>query len=220
MSINWRAVQSRLGITADGIDGPVTYGALFRRLGAMAHVRMGDALARHVSDIRANPDRLARWFGQMGHESGSFRSLVEGMNYTSAARIRATWPSRFPTEQSALPFVRNPEALAERVYGGRMGNVQPGDGFRYRGRGLVHLTGRTNYLTYGDAINQNLVSFPEQAAEPDTAVVLAVAYWQRNGLNALADRRDDMGITRRINGGTHGLADRIARTRRALELLA
>jgi putative chitinase len=207
-------------VAADGIAGPITYGAVFRHMGAVAHAQFGAAMARHVGNIADTQLRLAHWLGQMAHESGGFRHLTESMTYSSATRIRAVWPSRFPTLASAQLFIRNPEALAERVYGGRMGNTHPGDGFRFRGRGIIHITGRANYATYGEAIGVNLLNHPERAAEPGIAVQIAVAYWQRNGLNAVADRNDIRELTRRINGGFNGMQDRIDRTERARSLLA
>jgi len=105
------------------------------------------------------------------------------------------------------------------VYGDRMGNVQPGDGWRYRGRGLVHLTGRENYQRAQTATGIALVSNPDLAADPEIAVRLAVWYWNSKNLNLLADVDNCTALTKRINGGTNGLADRTERTKRAKALL-
>lgn len=175
----------------------------------------------------STPRRVRHWLAQLAHESGGFRRLEENLVYTSAARICAVWPRRFPTLASALPYVRNPRALAEKVYGGRMGNSVPGDGWRYRGRGLEMRTGRAGYAAAGRTCGLPLEAEPELLATPSVAAVSAAAYWAERGLNALADadagetiftdtraavlanEEDDLrSITYRINGGDTGLADR------------
>jgi putative chitinase len=217
--IDWRRVQTKLGVSADGIAGPITWAAVFRHMGATTHAAaLGKAAATHMGSIASSPVRLAHWLGQMAHESGGFQKLVENLNYTSADTIARVWPSRF-TKTSAAAFVRNPEALANSVYSGRMGNVQPGDGWRFRGRGLVHLTGRENYQRAQTATGISLVSNPELAADPEIAVRLAVWYWNSKNLNIMADADNATALTRRINGGTIGLQDRITRTNRAKALL-
>jgi putative chitinase len=218
--IDWRRVQTKLGVTSDGVPGPITWTAVMRHMGAGDNAAaLGRAMAAHIGPISSSPVRLAHWLGQMAHESGGFRVLVENLNYTSAASLSRVWPSRFRTPSAATPFVRNPQALANKVYGGRMGNTQPGDGWRFRGRGLVHLTGRSNYETAERATGLPLVSKPDLAADPENAVRLAVWYWNSKNLNILADADDVRRLTRRINGGTIGLADRITRTNRAKALL-
>ncbi|MEL6103950.1 MAG: hypothetical protein AAFR68_21900, partial [Pseudomonadota bacterium] len=137
-------------------------------------------LGRHGID--ANARRLAHFLAQVSHESGGFFHRVESLNYTSAARIQRTWPSRFPTVESAEPFVRNELDLAEKVYGGRMGNDQPGDGFKYRGRGLIQLTGRKTYQDYADRLGVDLVGQPDLAFAPETALRIAAEYWAQRRL--------------------------------------
>mgnify|MGYP006935485558 CR=1 FL=1 len=156
------------------------------------------------------PVRVAMFLAQCGHESGGFRSLVENLNY-GAAGLRATWPTRF-SAADALAMERQPERIAERAYGGRMGNGPEGsgDGYRYRGRGIIQLTGRDNYKRAGDAIGLDFVAEPELVARPDWAAATAGWFWATNGCNALADVGDFLAITKRINGGTNGLADRQA----------
>lgn len=218
--IDWRKVQTRLGVASDGVAGPVTWAALMRHMGAGENAAaLGRAMHLHIGSIASSPVRLSHWLGQMAHESGGFRVLSENMNYTSAASLSRVWPSRFPNAAAAAPYVRNPQALANKVYGGRMGNTQTGDGWRFRGRGLVHLTGRANYELAQRSTGIPLVSNPDLASDPENAVRLAVWYWNSKNLNILADADNINGLTRRINGGTIGLADRITRTNRAKALL-
>ncbi|MDP5215697.1 peptidoglycan-binding protein [Ruegeria sp. 2205SS24-7] len=160
-----------------------------------------------VHGIDANARRLAHFLAQVSHESGGFFHRIESLNYTSAARIHAMWPRRFPSVQSAEPFVRNEPGLAEKVYGGRMGNTQPGDGFKYRGRGMIQLTGRKNYQNYADRLGVDLVGQPDLAFAPETALRIAAEYWAQRKLrgersmNALADDDKLRALTYRINGG-------------------
>lgn len=162
-------------------------------------------LGRHGID--ASPRRLSHFLAQISHESGGFAHRVESLNYTTAERIRNTWPRRFNSVAEADPFVRNERDLAERVYGGRMGNTQPGDGFRYRGRGLIQLTGRKNYADYAERLDVDLVGDPDFAFEPVVALRIAAEFWTQTKLpgersmNALADDDKLRAITYRINGG-------------------
>ncbi len=150
--------------------------------------------------------KVAEFLAQTAHESMGFTVLEEGLNYT-AERLMAVWPRRFPDMTSALPYARNPEALANKVYGGRNGNTEPGDGYKYRGRGLIQTTGRANYAKVEEATGLPVVEFPDLLLEPVNAARSAGAYWRDNGLDAVDDFET---LTRRINGGTHGLADRYA----------
>jgi putative chitinase len=156
------------------------------------------------------PARVTMFLAQCGHESGGFRSLVENLNY-SVAGLRETWPTRFSTTD-ALAMARQPERIAERAYGGRMGNGPEGsgDGYRYRGRGIIQLTGRENYQRAGEAIGLDFVAEPNLVEKPDWAAATAGWFWATHGCNALADAGDFLAITKRINGGTNGLADRQA----------
>lgn len=172
------------------------------------------AMQRHGIE---SPDRIAAFVAQLAHESGEFSRLTENLMYRTAARIHAVWPKRFPDEGSARPFVGNPEALANRVYANRLGNgdAGSGDGWRYRGRGLIQLTGRANYADAARALGLPLVEDPERLLQPDGAALSAAWFWQTHGLNALADDRSDddddadfVSITRSINGGTAGLSER------------
>ena len=162
------------------------------------------------------PLRQAAFLAQIGHESGRLTRLEENLNY-SAQRLTQVWPARFPTVAEAQPFAGRPEALANRVYGGRMGNDRPGDGWRFRGRGLKQLTGRDNYTLYARASSHDVVSNPDQLLTPAVAADSAGWFWNANGCNALADKAAWAALTKRINGGTIGLQERIALTARALK---
>jgi putative chitinase len=166
------------------------------------------------------PRRQAAFIGQCGHESASFKVLRENLNY-SAKGLTAAWPSRFPNIEQAMEFERKPERIANKVYGGRadLGNTEDGDGWRFSGKGLIQLTGRNNYKTCGDALGVDLIANPELLIEPEYAALSAGWFWNKRGLNALADNEDWTTITKRINGGTHGLQDRIDRTHKAMDIL-
>ncbi len=162
------------------------------------------------------PPRQAAFLAQVAHESGELKRLVENLNY-SAARLCAVWPNRFPTVTVAQPYERNPERLANFVYAKRLGNgdVASGDGWRFRGRGLIQLTGRGNYRACGTAIALPLETEPERLEAPEAAALAAAQFWQSRGLNQLADDQNDdnddedfLKITKIINGGTAGLKAR------------
>jgi putative chitinase len=172
--------------------------------------------------ISATALRLEFFLAQIGHESGGLTITAENMNY-SAPRIAEVWPRRFPTVADALPYAHNPEKLANKVYSNRMGNGPPesGDGWNYRGRGLIQITGRDGYRSVGAIAGIDLEAQPARAAEPGDALLVACAFWEWKGLNALCDTGDFEKVTRRINGGTIGMADRLAwldKVRRILSL--
>ena len=158
----------------------------------------------------STPKRQAYFIGQCMHESGGFKQLNENLNY-SAKGLMATWPSRFPDMDTAEKYERNPEKIANKVYSGRMGNTEDGDGAKYIGRGLIQLTGKENYANCGNAIGVDLVANPDLLATPKYAALSAGWFWNRKGLNALADADDIDTITKRINGGLIGIADRKAK---------
>lgn len=162
------------------------------------------------------PVRIAAFLAQVGHESGHLRRLVENLNY-SAEGLAATWPSRFrgpdgKPNARARQLHRQPEAIANAVYSNRMGNGDEasGDGWRYRGRGLIQLTGRSNYRACAAGIGLPVEDFPEFLENPEGAALSAAWFWSEHGLNRLADLGQFERITRKINGGTHGLSDRLA----------
>lgn len=165
------------------------------------------------------PKRQACFLGQTMHESGGYRLLRENLNY-SARALMATWPSRFPDADVAEQYARQPEKIANKVYGGRMGNTEDGDGAKYIGRGLIQLTGKDNYRAFGEAIGEDLVANPQLVEEPRYAALSAGWFWNKRGLNALADAMDIDTLTKRINGGNIGIQDRIAKINKALDVLA
>lgn len=154
------------------------------------------------------PLRQAHFLAQLLHESAGFRVLEENLNY-SAAGLMKTWPSRFDAA-TAQAYQRQPQRIANRAYADRNGNgpEASGDGWRYRGRGLIQLTGRTNYRKAGQDLGIALVEQPELAADPKHAALIAAWFWQSAKLNPLADTDQLEAITRRINGGLNGLDDR------------
>jgi putative chitinase len=165
------------------------------------------------------PKRQACFIGQCMHESGGFKFLRENLNY-SAKALMATWPSRFPDADIAEKYARQPEMIANKVYSGRMGNTEDGDGAKYIGRGLIQLTGKDNYKAFGEAIGEDLIANPQLVEEPRYAALSAGWFWNKRGLNALADVMDVTTLTVRINGGKIGIDDRIAKINKALDVLA
>jgi putative chitinase len=163
--------------------------------------------------------RQAAFIGQCQHESGNFKILEENLHYSAAALMRV-WPSRFDAA-TAEKHANNPEMIANKVYGGRadLGNVQEGDGWRFHGRGLIQLTGRSNATVCGQALGQPFTEQPELLLEPQWACMSAGWFWNKKGLNALADSEDWTTMTKRINGGIIGLDDRINKIHKAMDIL-
>jgi putative chitinase len=154
------------------------------------------------------PLRVAHFMAQLCHESGGFRALVENLNYRPET-LMAVFKTRVPTLEQATALVNaGKDAIAEHIYGGRLGNVNPGDGARFIGRGFIMVTGRTNYELCGTRIGQPLTERPELLEQPAIAALASAAFWQMNNLNAAADLDDVNRVTRLINGGDNGLADR------------
>lgn len=167
------------------------------------------------------PARIAAFLAQIGHESAGLTRTVENLNY-GADGLRQTWPKRFD-EASAKQLARQPRLIANRVYGGRMGNGDEatGDGWKYRGRGLIQVTGKANYEAVRDLLRERDPSAPDFVADPDAlseprwAALSAAAWWADRELNELADGYAFTQITQRINGGQNGAADRKQRYDRA-----
>lgn len=151
----------------------------------------------------------AHFFGQLAHESVWFRHFSENLNYSSNA-LRKVFREYFPTEDLATAYARNPEMIANRVYGSKMGNggESTGDGWKYRGRGLMQLTGKENYQNYSKDRSVDFVNNPDWVAEPKWAVDSAVWYWNKHNLNKYANEDDVKNIAQKINGGTNGLDNR------------
>ena len=162
--------------------------------------------------------RQASFIGQCQHESNNFRTLEENLHYSADGLMR-TWSSRFPSRDVAEQFAQNPEKIANKVYAGRMGNTQDGDGWAYHGRGLIQLTGRDNYKNCGAAVGMDLINHPELLVQPNGAALSAGWFWNKHGLNDLADAQDYDTMTKRINGGLIGLDDRKAKIAKAISVL-
>ena len=167
------------------------------------------------------PQRQAMFLAQLAHESGSFRFVEENLNYSVEA-LQRVFKKYFPTDELALMYARQPEKIANRVYANRMGNGEEssGDGWKYRGRGLIQLTGKDNYAAFSLKANNNALLEPELVAEPELAAESAGWFWDTNGLNKLSDTGDVRAVTRRINGGFNGLADREAKYNKLITLLS
>lgn len=200
-------------LTADQVAA-ATGATLLRAARWLPHLTA--AMHRHGIDT---PARAAHFLAQISVESGRLERLEENLNY-SAERLMVVWPSRFKTHAEAARFAHNPQALANRVYGGRLGNTGPDDGWRYRGRGLKQLTGKANYQAYSEASGLDCVSDPDKLLEPGIAADSAAWFWASHGCSALADAGDVRGLTMRINGGLTGLGERAAMAAAALRALA
>lgn len=164
--------------------------------------------------------REAAFLAQLAHESMELKAWSENLNY-SAQGLLKVFPKYFKTSALANAYARQPQKIASRVYANRMGNGDEasGDGWKYRGRGPIQLTGKSNYTAYGQTLGLDLVGNPDSVATPEVGFRVAAAFWNSNGLNALADRQDFVGITKRINGGTTGLDDRTKFYNRAKQVL-
>jgi len=165
------------------------------------------------------PQRVAAFVAQSAHESGNFTALHENLNYR-AVTLRKVFPKYFPTDEMAAQYAQQPERIANRVYANRMGNgpEESGDGFRYCGRGLIQLTGKSNYQAFADSIEIPVEQVPEFLQTFEGAIQSACWFWESNNLNQYADSGDILTMTKRINGGTIGLADRQAHYNHALQV--
>jgi putative chitinase len=170
------------------------------------------------------PRRVAHFISQCAHESNNFRSLEENLNYSADALARV-FPRYFgPGKRDAAAYARNPEKIANYVYmdqfrTAKMGNINEGDGWRFRGRGLKQLTGRDNYTRFGKSVGMTAEEAAEYVATEKGAIESACWFWDTNKLNTIADTDDVVKMTKRINGGDIGLADRQQRYTRAMQVL-
>jgi putative chitinase len=239
--------QAKNGLVADGIVGPATWAKIMGEstpvpaapIQPVANVgglkldklkgHIPDAVIQMIPDTAAKfqintPLRLAHFLAQCGHESGGFRVTQENLNY-SAKGLAGIFKKYFPTEAVATPYARNPQKIANKVYANRMANGDEGsgDGFKFRGRGYIQLTGRDNYTQFGKAIGEDMAANPD-AVSSKYALLSAAWFWSKNGLNKLADAGSTdatvTSITKRVNGGTIGLADRIKHFKEYYHLLA
>jgi putative chitinase len=172
-------------------------------------------------------DRAASFLAQIAHESGQFNVMEENLRFT-AKRMVEVWPKRFPTEADAAPFANNPQALGNRVYALRLGNgdAASGDGFKFRGRGLIQITGRSNYAAVAKALALDCEAKPELLQDKPAAALSAAWFWQSRGLNEFADDKTDDSdledfkiITQRINGGLVGVQARLDLLNRFLKVI-
>jgi putative chitinase len=195
-----KILQEKVGAAADGAWGPGTLKA------AQAFYKLSDARAAH-------------FFAQCAHESGGFKTFNENLNY-GAKGLLGTFKKYFPDAATAGKYERKPEMIANRVYGGRMGNgpEESGDGFRYCGRGLIQLTGKNNYTFFAGSLEMPVEDVPEYLATFEGAVQSACWFWESNNLNREADAGDIKTMTRKINGGFIGLEDRIKHYEHALHV--
>lgn len=163
----------------------------------------------------------AGFIGQCGHECGQFKVLEENLNY-AADRLMKIWPKRFPTLEVAQPYHRDPKKIANKVYSSRMGNRDEGsgDGWRFRGSGWLQLTGHANFFHAGQAVGVDFVKDPDLVRTPKYAALTAGWFWSTHGCNALAEAGDWTALTKKINGGTIGLEDRVKHIREALNVLS
>lgn len=165
-----------------------------------------------------NPRRISMFLAQVGHESGGLRTIKENLNY-SADRLKVIFPKYF-RNVDPTPYARNPQKIANRVYGGRMGNGDEasGDGFRYCGRGLIQLTGKSNYAAFAADMEMPLEEATEWLSTEEGATWSAGWFWDSRELNQWADKGDVVTVTKKINGGTIGLKDRQEHYEAALEI--
>lgn len=179
------------------------------------------ALCEILPEYEINtPQRVAAFIAQCAHESGGFKFLKENLNY-KAASLRKVFPKYFPDDALAAQYANKPEKIANRIYGGRMGNgpEESGDGFRYCGRGLIQLTGKDNYSWFAASLEIPVEEASEYLETFEGAVQSACWFWETNNLNQWADKGDILTLTKRINGGTIGLEDRIKHYNHALHVL-
>ena len=180
-----------------------------------------EALCQICPDYDINtPSRLAAFLAQTAHESGGYRAIKENLNY-KAASLRKVFPKYFPDDATAAAYANKPEMIANRVYGNRMGNGDEasGDGWRYCGRGLIQLTGKDNYTFFAASLDIPIEEASEYLQTFEGAVQSACFFWEQNKLNQWADQGDILTLTKRINGGTIGLEDRIKHYNHALHVL-
>jgi putative chitinase len=182
------------------------------------------ALSQLLPDYDINtPNRIAAFVAQCSHESGGFMVLKENLNY-KAATLRKIFPKYFPNDQIAQEYASRPNkqvAIASKVYANRMGNGDEAsqEGYKFCGRGLIQLTGRSNYQAFADSLEMNINDVPEYLATFEGAAQSACWFWETNKLNQWADTGDILTLTKRINGGTIGLEDRKKHYDHALHVL-
>lgn len=181
-----------------------------------------EAIDNAMEEFDINTEaRVAGFLAQIAHESGNLRAIRENLNY-KAESLTKVWPKYFPNIAIANQYAKQPEKIANRAYANRMGNgpESSGEGWAYRGRGLIQLTGKQNYTNCGRALGYDLLNDPSYLETPEGAARSAAWFWASHGLNEIADRHDITLMTKRINGGTLGLAERKENFEHALSILA
>jgi putative chitinase len=203
-------------------DFPLTEHQLSQIIPSNRHVpEWYEVLAQCLPDYDINTKtRIAAFLAQCAHESGEFKLIKENLNYKSETLMRI-WPRLYPTKDIADQYAHKPEMIANRSYGGRMGNgpESTGDGYRFCGRGLIQITGKNNYQAFADSLEMNVNDVPAYMATFEGAVQSACWFWESNNLNHWADIGDIATLTKKINGGTIGLDDRTKRYQHALQIL-
>ena len=170
------------------------------------------------------PLRVSHFLAQVMHESGNFKFLSENLNYSSDG-LKKIFGKYFP-DTSSESYARKPEKIASRVYASRMGNGDEAskDGFKFKGRGYIQLTGKNNYTAFGKSLNEDIVANPDKLATPEYGMLSAAWFWNTNGLNEIADKGSSkeiiIKVTKKVNGGTIGLEDRINHFEELYKLLA
>lgn len=215
----WDSVKNKASDLKESVKDAVS-GSAPARTARRAHNKASaePALTQAMADAGiTDENEQAAFMGQMSHESGNFRTMEESFNYSSAKRIMDVSKTARDKGKKAVQeaMAQGPEAVANMLYDGRddLGNTEEGDGYRFRGRGYTQLTGRDNYQSVGDALGIDLVNNPDMAKDPEIAAKIATHYWQsRDGISEAAKKGDNREVTRLINGGTNGLADRQAAT--------
>jgi putative chitinase len=199
-----KSLQEKIGVTADGLFGPGT-------------MKAGMAL------LKLSPIRAAHFFAQTSHETGGFKAFSENLNY-SADGLNKIFPKYFKNAgRNAAEFARNPEKIANIVYASRMGNGDPasGDGWKFRGRGALQLTGKANYEAFAKYLGNNEVMENPDLVATKYTFESAMFFFERNKLWTICDQGINdaaiLALTKRINGGTHGLADRNTKTKKYYE---
>lgn len=180
-----------------------------------------DSLIKILPDYEIDTEkRVSAFLAQTAHESANYTRLIENLNY-SAKRLMEVWSKRFPTMSIAKQYERNPQKLGNFTYANRMGNgpVESGDGYEYRGRGLIQITGKSNYESFGESIGISSKDAAEYMETFDGAVHSACWFWEVNKLNSYSDKGDIRNQTIKINGGTNGLSDRVNRYLKYLKIL-
>lgn len=162
--------------------------------------------------------RLAMFLAQLGHESAGLTVSTENLNY-SVEGLLSVFPKYFKSKEVAVQYARKPERIANRVYADRMGNgdESSGDGWKYRGRGFIQLTGKANYIAFEKFVARDINA--DEVSQPELACLSAGWFWSKNELNKYSDLGDILWCTKKINGGTHGLVDRTKRYEKALSIL-